>query len=259
MISCKNCATEYEGKYCPQCGQKAKVKRITTKQVLEDVRQSLFHYDSGFFHTVWQLVRRPGHTVREYLQGKRAANVKPIKFLLWASALNFLVFHLLGLDEQISKEMAQGQKQAAFMAKTMQYLFDHPVLIMLMIMPGLAFASWWLFRRNGQYNFAENFVLNSYLMGAVSMFGLVTSPLTKLMGEGKEWFWWKFMLSFGVMVAYLTWGYVQFFQPRQKWLAGVKTLLSLGISYVFIILVVSLAVLLVAIFFRDWFLQAIQG
>ena len=82
MTTCKNCVFEFEEKFCPQCGQKAKTKRITTKTVWEEVRRSMIHYDSGFFFTMLQLLRRPGHAIREYLEGKRTMHFKPVKFML---------------------------------------------------------------------------------------------------------------------------------------------------------------------------------
>ncbi len=36
MTVCKNCALEFEGKYCPECGQKASTKRFTTRILLKD-------------------------------------------------------------------------------------------------------------------------------------------------------------------------------------------------------------------------------
>ncbi|MCK6693727.1 MAG: DUF3667 domain-containing protein, partial [Thermoanaerobaculia bacterium] len=89
-----------------ECGQKAKTKRITTKTVWEEVRKSVIHYDQGFSYTVLQLLRRPGHAIREYLEGKRVNHIKPVKFLLWSTAINFLVFHLLGLDAEMINSIA---------------------------------------------------------------------------------------------------------------------------------------------------------
>jgi hypothetical protein len=67
MIACKNCSTEFEGKHCPQCGQRAKVKRITTQAVFEGIRDWLIQLDSGFLFTFLQLACRPGPAIREFL------------------------------------------------------------------------------------------------------------------------------------------------------------------------------------------------
>ena len=48
MISCKNCSTEFEGKFCSNCGEKAKAARISFPQILNDIRSYIIHFDQGF-------------------------------------------------------------------------------------------------------------------------------------------------------------------------------------------------------------------
>ncbi|MEQ1744795.1 MAG: DUF3667 domain-containing protein [Saprospiraceae bacterium] len=257
-IICKNCSTEYTGKHCPQCGQRAKVKRITTKAVFEEIRDRLIHLDSGFFFTFFQLVRRPGSAIREFLEGKRVLYTKPIKFLIWATALNFLVFHLIGLDKEMMDAVAQqqtgGQSAGAkeFQAKFMQYIFDHPAIMIFLLIPNLALFSWLYFRKAG-YNYAEHFVLNSYLMGAVSLFGLVLNPLSRLAGTDKNVFVAKTALSMLVWVVYVAWAYGGFFRPqRRKWLCWLKAALAVISGYAMMIIAISVLTVIFILLFWQW-------
>lgn len=252
MVTCKNCSTEFEGKHCPVCGQRAKVKRITNQYVMEEVRDRVLRYDQGFLFTVLQLLRRPGHAIREYIEGKRVAYTKPIKFMIWATALNFLIFHFLGLDEdmvQAIKTDGASSGAQAFQVKFTQYLFDHPAIIMLLMIPNIALFSWLYFRKRG-YNYAEHFVLNTYLMGEVSLLGLLTNPMIKFFGGTQDNLHLKITLASLVWLVYVGWAYVGFFRPeRRKWLYWLKAVLAVLSGYVAMLLLVSVLTALLVIAF----------
>lgn len=259
MTVCKNCAFEFTGKFCPDCGQKAKTKRITLKTVWEEVRKSVVHYDQGFTYTVLQLFRRPGHAIREYLEGKRVNHVKPVKFLLWATALNFLVFHLVGLDTQMINTLSERQGQNKLSMQVTQYIFDHPALMTLLMIPNIAFFSWLYFRKQA-YNYAEHFVLNAYLMGMVSLFGVASNPALKLIGTAKS----AFSIQTGIVaflwIGYTGWAYVQFFQPPQKkWRTWLKALFTILSGYVMLIIVISILIALTLAVFWPWIKPHFQG
>jgi hypothetical protein len=255
---CKNCTFEFEGKYCPDCGQKAKTKRITTKSVLEEVRKSLIHYDQGFFFTVLQLLRRPGHTVREYLEGKRAMHVKPVKFLLWTTALNFLVFHLVGMDTDMINALSAQQGNTKVSMKFSQFIFDHPAILLFLMIPNIALFSWLYFRRQA-YNYAEHFVLNAYLMGMVSLFGVISNPVLKLIGPSQSIFSAKFSIVSMIWIGYIGWGYMQFFRPPQKkWLTWLKSVLAMFSGYVMLILLITVLMAITFMLFGPWVKPLLQ-
>lgn len=259
MAVCKNCAFEYTGKFCPECGQKAKTKRITTKTVWEEVRKSVIHYDQGFSYTVLQLLRRPGHAIREYLEGKRVNHIKPVKFLLWSTAINFLVFHLLGLDAEMINSIAAQQGQHKVSSKFSQFIFDHPALLILLLIPHIALFSWLYFRKQA-YNYAEHFVLNAYLMGMVSLFGLLSNPAMKLMGAAQSLFLIKLTLVTVIWFGYLGLGYVQFFQPPdRKWLTWLKAALAVFSGYVLLIVIFSVLMAIAIVLFGPWLKPFLQG
>lgn len=253
MIVCKNCDCEFEGKFCPQCGQKAKTKRITTKQVLNEARQRIFHYEQGFWYTARQLLTRPGHAIREYLEGKRVRHIKPIKFMFWAAAISFLVFHLIGLDKDMMQKIATQQGAdnpigQQLSQKIFQVFTDHPAIMMFCMIPMIAFWSWVLFRRKG-YNFAEHFVLNTFLMGELSLASVVTSPISKAMSSISTTTWPITLFSVSIWVVYFSWAYSQFFQQRRPgiWLKGGLAIL---LGYFVMIVLIAIVTAAVVIFFK---------
>ena len=115
---CKNCEAEYQGRFCPNCGQKAKTKRITFRQVMSDLRDQFWHFDKGFLFTIIALVKQPGHTIRDYLAGKRVNYVKPMKYLFWMAAVSIILSTWSDLEGRILKSLAQqrgGELPAASM------------------------------------------------------------------------------------------------------------------------------------------------
>ena len=82
MTTCKNCGYQSELKYCPNCGQKASVKRLEMKSLLQELPHSVFHIDKGFLFNVSQIIKRPGYAIKDYLDGKRKNFYHPLSYML---------------------------------------------------------------------------------------------------------------------------------------------------------------------------------
>lgn len=68
MSSCKNCGEDLSGKFCSNCGQSAKVGRITVKEAIGDFLFNNFLLQGKITRTIVGLIRRPGGTMREIVQ-----------------------------------------------------------------------------------------------------------------------------------------------------------------------------------------------
>lgn len=94
--TCLNCHAHFKGNYCPECGQKATVKRITGGAVIAEVIHFFTHLEKGFLHTSLSLLAKPGLVSLDYLEGKRKNYQPPVSYLLiWTSvyilAHNFII------------------------------------------------------------------------------------------------------------------------------------------------------------------------
>ena len=98
IVKCLNCGKEYTGICCPQCGQKAKIKRLKFKEIIADFANSIIGGDNKFANTLYALCRRPGHMVREYLQGHRIKYYNPLQMLIWIISIYALLSYFLGSD-----------------------------------------------------------------------------------------------------------------------------------------------------------------
>jgi len=93
---CANCGAQLTGEYCSQCGQHISDVRVSVGVLAHDFFAEHVGVDSKVPRTVWRLVRRPGALTSEYLSGRRARYVLPLKLYLSASVVFFLVIALLG-------------------------------------------------------------------------------------------------------------------------------------------------------------------
>jgi hypothetical protein len=94
-IVCKNCGNVFEGNYCNNCRQKADTNRIDWKEVWHGLFHAFFHTDRGLLFTIRELILRPGITIREYLDGKRASHFNPLLFLILSGTVASLLFSYL--------------------------------------------------------------------------------------------------------------------------------------------------------------------
>jgi hypothetical protein len=95
---CLNCGSELNGKYCHNCGQQATSPNPPTKEFIMEYINNAFMWDSRFFHTLWQLIRRPGHLTNEFLSGKFISQVHPLKFNMFI-LFTFITLFLLFSDK----------------------------------------------------------------------------------------------------------------------------------------------------------------
>jgi Protein of unknown function (DUF3667) len=110
---CLNCGTIVQGKYCQQCGQENVVPHETFGHMVKHFAYDITHFDTKFFDSMKHLLFRPGFLPTEYMKGKRASYLNPIKKYVFTSAIFFLLFFSFfvssksittNLNEPLSKE-----------------------------------------------------------------------------------------------------------------------------------------------------------
>ena len=95
---CLNCGTEYEGNFCPECGQRASVGKLTMLSVLNSFLAVAGFSNGKLWKTLLHSVTRPGHMIREYLQGKRTYYIKPLNLLVVLSLLFVILQNVLPVN-----------------------------------------------------------------------------------------------------------------------------------------------------------------
>ena len=93
---CLNCGTEFQGNFCPECGQDAKTSRFTLLFIWSNLFVAILGRDGGIAYTIKNLFTRPGAMIVEILNGKRRKYVSPFPTLFLALTLYVLIFTATG-------------------------------------------------------------------------------------------------------------------------------------------------------------------
>jgi hypothetical protein len=100
---CLNCGTIVQGHYCHVCGQENVVPKETFWHMFTHFFYDITHFDSSFFTTVKDLLFRPGFLSKEYMLGRRAKYLHPVRLYVFTSAVFFLIFFSLASSTDIIK------------------------------------------------------------------------------------------------------------------------------------------------------------
>lgn len=89
---CANCGDRTPGRFCRHCGQARRVVHVSLREMVADFVDDQLTLNSRLPRTVAFLLVRPGYLTREYLRGRIASYVRPLRLYLGTSVLFFLVF-----------------------------------------------------------------------------------------------------------------------------------------------------------------------
>lgn len=94
--ACLNCGAPLHGPYCAQCGQKDEREIPSVGKMIGDLVGDVFELDSRIWRTVRRLVVRPGSLTVEYLAGRRARYLPPLRLFMATGIIMLLVYSLSG-------------------------------------------------------------------------------------------------------------------------------------------------------------------
>jgi len=96
-MNCKNCNHNIAdtNQFCPNCGAKVVLERITTKKLWKDFAVNFFGWDNKYLVTLKKLILKPEQVFNGYFNGVRKRYVNPFAFLAIGTALAVLVFSAL--------------------------------------------------------------------------------------------------------------------------------------------------------------------
>ena len=110
---CLNCGAALSGRYCHICGQENTEPKETVWSLVSHFFNDITHFDGKFFSTVKYLITKPGFLSAEYLKGRRASYLHPIRMYVFTSAFFFIIFFWLFNPEQMIKGHKDPKEQLA--------------------------------------------------------------------------------------------------------------------------------------------------
>lgn len=224
--NCKNCQSVVAGNFCSTCGQSTNTHRLNSHFVVHDIQHGLLHFDKGVLYTIKELFTRPGHSIREYIEGKRVKHFKPISLVVLLATLYGLLTLYFKTSVVGGFEMGNDPKSTEIFQKIDEWASHHYVAYLLMTLPFVTLGSYLAFRKQ-RYNFIEHFVFAAFLLGQTLVLQLLFFPLTYFLA-GSPFL--KVLTSFLGIIAFgiTVWANIQFFNR----LSGVKAILLTLLSYV---------------------------
>jgi len=252
--TCKNCGHQYEGNFCNNCGQTSNTKEINFGSILKEIQHSVLQIDKGILYTTKELITRPGHTIREYLYGKRVKHFKPFAYILILSTIYVLLTRFSNKTtflEEIFRGLTDGMKDAEndkskenleFFVSLLQWMKNNYAYTTLMTIPIISLASYWSFYK-AKYNYFQHLILNAYVAGQRTAVYLMLLPIVYIVSDQKvDDIIDHSKIALGILLTF--WSYNQFFDklsPISKILRTVLTYILMAIIF-FLILATFVAV-----------------
>ncbi len=170
--NCKNCSEVIVGNFCSNCGQK-KFKRIDKKYIWNELQYTVFHTSNGLLYSVKNILKNPGKTTKEFIDGNRVNHYKPILLVFVLSGIaTFLSFKVLNLKEIMSTYFSQEHINSNFMSDVIFFMSNYNSILMLLYIPLFALTTKIAFRKWG-HNYYEHIVMNAYILSFYTLISII--------------------------------------------------------------------------------------
>ena len=112
---CDNCGASVPGRYCGACGQRLEPPIHSLWHFLRVATEDVTHADSRLWRTLAALLFKPGFLTREFLDGRRARYLPPVRLYLVLSVAFFLTLAATGRtpeEAHVTPETRAGLAEA---------------------------------------------------------------------------------------------------------------------------------------------------
>lgn len=170
-LNCQNCNLIISDNFCGNCGQK-KYKRIDKKYIWDEIQYTFLHTNKGFLYSVKNILKNPGKTAKEFIDGNRVNHYKPILLAFLLSGISaFISFKIIGFKEIMANYYAKQNLNSALTNDYMTIASSYNSIIMLLLIPFFGFFTKLAFRKWG-HNYYEHIVINSYFLCLYILFNI---------------------------------------------------------------------------------------
>jgi hypothetical protein len=172
--NCLNCDVELQGKYCHACGQKATGADLTLHDFTHEATHEFLHLDGKIWQTVKLLIAKPGELTREFLAGRRARYISPVRVYLTFSILFFTLAAILprtmddavvisktngsglqgdsDLERRLQSGLARTENNPEILGKA---VLENLPKVMFVLMPIFGLLTWMFYRRQQRFYIAH--------------------------------------------------------------------------------------------------------
>ena len=158
---CENCGYDFTGNFCPHCSQKAGLKKISWKNVLQSIGELWGIGNRSMLYSLWQLIWRPGYFISDYINGKRQVSFPPVKMLIVMGIISILIDNWFGINK--TKEVASS---SSLIDQFFAWLKSSPGWGWLIMTCFFIIPTWCLFRyapRNTKHTLPQGFFITVFM------------------------------------------------------------------------------------------------
>ena len=154
--ACRHCGTSFEGNHCPQCGLSGNWERFTLRSLINGFLDIWGMGNRPMFRSMRDLMYRPGHMIRDYLNGHYLSYFPPFKMLAILTLFMALLSWITGITPQDSNtdnalhDFAQTHKYNPIWTYTywiLDYFSSHDLQRLLIQNLAVVTAVWLSFRK----------------------------------------------------------------------------------------------------------------
>lgn len=180
--TCKNCGTRSELHYCPACGQRISVYKVTFRETLDDLMDSLFTVNAPLIITLKSLILNPGKLFTSYLEGQRRKYYKPVAFFLLTTLIYLIIRSLLGINifENSSIVVQDSAETGELLTKGRNFMLLNINNLLFFFVFTLAFFKKLFFY--SKQTLAEYLAIAFYLVGMYTIIVTLNLFLIKYIG-----------------------------------------------------------------------------
>jgi len=213
---CKNCSTEIQLNFCGNCGQK-KAKRIDRNYIKDELQYTVLHMNKGFFFSIKQILKAPGKTAREFLEGNRVNHYKPILLVFVIAGISAFLTNTFIHPVEIMQKYSEAHpmKSAFDLNTTNKIIYNYQSFVMLFTIPFMAFFTWLVFKKWG-YNYYENVIINAYSLVFLLLLSIIfVLPIQYFFRGNPELFVIiPTIVSFLLMILMFPWFYINLYDKK---------------------------------------------
>ncbi len=180
---CQCCGEDYNGNFCPACGQRATLGRINWNSVRVGIMDLWGMGGRSLPRTLWHLLLRPGYLIGDYISGKRQVSFPPVKMLVIVALVVFLIVNWT--DPTFFQDTTQGavtdgmsahEKSSYYFVLFFEKLQKHIDWMALLFLSFLIYPTWVTFHyapRHDHHTLPQGFfiqVFNSTIVLIIILF-----------------------------------------------------------------------------------------
>jgi hypothetical protein len=243
--ACANCGAALHGVYCHDCGQKAVSHDVGLHELSHEALEEFAHVDGKIFRTLKFLVAKPGMLTTEFLAGRRARYISPLRLYLTCSLVFFALAALAPVDERPFFRITPGSNSGIGFENPEQLreqtieanrAIVHGIpRAMFLLMPVFALGTWVLYRKSRRF-YAAHLYYSIHFHAFAFLALTVMAALRFAHGA---------VASVASLIPLLLWVY-QYLSLRRvfggSWRATVLKGTLLNVAYTFLVLATMLTI-----------------